>query len=157
MTCTILVNMANADFITSRVSGMDDADYDKRLGQRLRTLREMHRMTQAEVGAQVGLSHQQIQKYEGGQSQIRVSLANRFARLFDIPVSQFLDVADMMAHEDKSYERPMPTSSSVAETAAGESVFIDNDIVKLVTLFSQISSPQQRAVVLNLAASLLQK
>jgi transcriptional regulator with XRE-family HTH domain len=133
---------------------MNDTDYDKRLGKRLRTLREIHRMTQADLGVQVGLSHQQIQKYEGGQSQIRASLAHRFAELFNIEVGQLMNDSDMIAIKDRPFVQSAAISTQVAEPNEPSAPFLDNDIVRLVTLFSQIKSPQQRAAILDLAASL---
>jgi transcriptional regulator with XRE-family HTH domain len=134
---------------------MSDQGYDKRLGKRLRTLREMHRMTQAELGVAVGLSHQQIQKYEGGQSQIRASLAMRFSELFKIDVNQLMAESDIIAANDRPFVQSAAQANRVSEQLP-DAPYIDTDIVKLVTLFSQIKSPQQRAVVLDLAASFLQ-
>jgi transcriptional regulator with XRE-family HTH domain len=132
-------------------------DYDKQLGQRLKALREMHRMTQAEVGAHIGLSHQQIQKYETGQSQVRANLACRLASLYGVPVASILENQSIMAVHDKAFTQNPPVPMRVAESAAEDlpaATDISQDIVKLVTLFSQIPAPQQRAVVLNLAQSL---
>ncbi len=134
---------------------MSDQNYDKRLGKRLRTLREMHRMTQAELGIAVGLSHQQIQKYEGGQSQIRASLAMRFAELFKIDVSQLMAESDIIASNDRPFMQSATQANRVSEQLP-DTPYLDTDIVKLVTMFSQIKSPQQRTVVLDLAASFLQ-
>jgi transcriptional regulator with XRE-family HTH domain len=135
---------------------MSDQDYDKRLGKRLRTLREMRRMTQADLGAAVGLSHQQIQKYEGGQSQVRASLAMRFADLFKIDVSELITERDIIATNDRPFVQSATQAYRVSEQQPPDAPYLDTDIVKLVTLFSQIKSPQQRTVVLDLAASFLQ-
>ncbi len=132
-------------------------DYDKQLGRRLKALREIHRMTQAEVGAHIGLSHQQIQKYETGQSQVRANLACRLADLYKVPVASILESQSLMAAHDKAFTQPPPALMRVAEDAAEDIAALPDmsrDIVKLVTLFSQIEAPQQRAVVLNLAESL---
>jgi transcriptional regulator with XRE-family HTH domain len=134
---------------------MSDTVYNKRLGKRLRTLREMRRMTQAELGTEVGLSHQQIQKYEAGQSQVRASLAMRFATLFNIDVAQLVSETDIIASGEQYFAQSLRPSARVAEEATQSPDCIDADIVKLVTLFSQIKSPQQRAIVLDLTASLM--
>jgi transcriptional regulator with XRE-family HTH domain len=134
---------------------MSDTVYNKQLGKRLRTLREMRRMTQAELGDQVGLSHQQIQKYEAGQSQVRAALAMRFATLFNIDVAQLMSETHIIASGESDYTQSPPLSARVAEEVAPSPDYIDADIVKLVTSFSQIKSPQQRAIILDLAASLL--
>ncbi len=134
---------------------MSDQEYNKRLGKRVRTLRDMHRMTQAELGAAVGLSHQQIQKYEGGQSQIRASLAMRFAELFKIDVNQLMAESDIIAATDRPFVHSAAQGHRVSEQPPLDAPYLDTDIVKLVTLFSQIKSPLQRTVVLDLAASFL--
>jgi transcriptional regulator with XRE-family HTH domain len=139
---------------------MDMDDYDKQLGLRLRALRELNRLTQAEVGASIGLSHQQIQKYETGQSQVRANLACRFATLFDVPVATILESGSMMAVQDKAFTQAPAMPMRVAEPPADEiaaSPQMSSDIVKLVNVFSQISSSQKRAVVLDLATSLAEK
>jgi transcriptional regulator with XRE-family HTH domain len=48
-------------------------DVDKAIGQRMRQLRMQLGMSQQALGAEVGLSFQQIQKYEKGTNRISVS------------------------------------------------------------------------------------
>jgi transcriptional regulator with XRE-family HTH domain len=137
---------------------MIDTDYDKRLGQRLKALREIHRMTQADVGARIGFSHQQIQKYESGQSHVRANLIQQFATLFQVSAAQLIEDSDILADQNRPYASLPAKPMGVAEASdTSDMAYIDHDIVKLVTLFSQIHSPQQRAIVLDLAASLQKK
>jgi transcriptional regulator with XRE-family HTH domain len=139
---------------------MNMDQYDKQLGQRLKALRELHRLTQADVGARIGLSHQQIQKYETGQSQVRASLACRLADLYDVPVASIMESGGLIAQHDKAFTQAPPVPMRVAEPSADDLSALpqmSSDIVKLVNVFSQITSPQQRAVVLDLAASLAEK
>jgi transcriptional regulator with XRE-family HTH domain len=144
--------MDNEMIIISQSSCMTDRTYDEQLGQRLKTLREMHRMTQADVGAKIGLSHQQIQKYEKGHSRVRANLAADFARLFNIPLAQLLDTSGVVA--------PVAVMVQVADAPQEPLVGAPEasaEIVRLVNAFSRILTSQQRAIVLDLAESLAAK
>jgi transcriptional regulator with XRE-family HTH domain len=66
-------------------------DIDLRLGKRLRRRRQMVGLTQQELGAVVGLSCQQIQKYEYGSDRISAAGLWRLATALDAPVSYFFD------------------------------------------------------------------
>jgi len=61
----------------------DDKAIEKALGARLRQLRKARRMSQEAVGAPLGLSHQQIQKYEAGGNRISVSTFIRICKVLD--------------------------------------------------------------------------
>ena len=56
------------------------------IGARLRMVRTLHNMTQAQVGEKLGLSGQQICKYEYGQDHVSLLLAYRYAKLFKKPM-----------------------------------------------------------------------
>lgn len=51
-------------------------------------------LSQAELGTAVGLSFQQIQKYESGANRIGASRLLEFARLLDVPIAFFYDAVD---------------------------------------------------------------
>ena len=48
-------------------------------------------MSQSKVGDGVGLTFQQIQKYERGSNRIGSSRLYEFAKVLDVPVSYFFD------------------------------------------------------------------
>jgi transcriptional regulator with XRE-family HTH domain len=48
-------------------------------------------MSQTKVGDAVGLTFQQIQKYERGSNRIGSSRLYEFAKVLDVPVSYFFD------------------------------------------------------------------
>lgn len=80
---------------------------DKQLGQKIRTRRLMARMSQAELGEALGVTFQQVQKYEKGVnrvtvhrlSQIAVTLKESLTYFIDLPAqtSDANDMAAMMA------------------------------------------------------------
>ena len=64
---------------------------DIHVGQRLRLRRMLLGMSQEKLGTAVGLTFQQIQKYERGSNRIGSSRLFEFAKVLDVPVSYFFD------------------------------------------------------------------
>jgi transcriptional regulator with XRE-family HTH domain len=57
----------------------------------MRQRRTLLAMSQTTVGTAVGLTFQQIQKYERGSNRIGSSRLYEFAKVLDVPVSYFFD------------------------------------------------------------------
>jgi transcriptional regulator with XRE-family HTH domain len=64
---------------------------DVHVGQRVRQRRTLLAMSQTKLGDAVGLTFQQIQKYERGSNRIGSSRLYEFAKVLDVPVSYFFD------------------------------------------------------------------
>jgi transcriptional regulator with XRE-family HTH domain len=64
---------------------------DIHVGVRMRQRRSLLGMSQTTLGKAVGLTFQQIQKYESGSNRIGSSRLYEFARVLDVPVSYFFD------------------------------------------------------------------
>src|SRR5437899_12841426 len=64
---------------------------DVHVGARMRQRRALLGMSQTAVGNAVGLTFQQIQKYERGSNRIGSSRLFEFAKVLDVPVSYFFD------------------------------------------------------------------
>lgn len=76
-------------------------DTDKRhIGSLIRIVRKAAGLSQMGLAERVGISYQQIQKYEKGVSEISVSRLSQIARALNIPLSRFvLDEGRMMISE----------------------------------------------------------
>lgn len=64
---------------------------DVHVGGRVRLRRTLLGLTQGELGARLGLTFQQVQKYEGGANRISASRIFDMARVLQVPVSFFFD------------------------------------------------------------------
>jgi transcriptional regulator with XRE-family HTH domain len=70
------------------------------IGSLIRTARKAAGLSQMELAEMVGISYQQIQKYEKGVSDISVSRLSQIAHALNIPLSRFvLDKERMMVSE----------------------------------------------------------
>jgi transcriptional regulator with XRE-family HTH domain len=64
---------------------------DKMMGQRVRMRRTELKMSQAELGDKLGVSFQQIQKYEKGINRIGGVRLGKISEVLQVPVSFFYD------------------------------------------------------------------
>jgi DNA-binding Xre family transcriptional regulator len=78
---------------------------DVELGRRLRERRDAVHMTLADLGARVGLSAQQIHKYEHGANRISFSTLVRVCRVLDCPLS------DLVAEVEHGARAVSPTDA----------------------------------------------
>jgi transcriptional regulator with XRE-family HTH domain len=62
-----------------------------RLGDRLRILRLTRKLSQARLGALIGVTAQQVHRYERGSSAITATNLWRIAQALDAPMSFFFD------------------------------------------------------------------
>jgi transcriptional regulator with XRE-family HTH domain len=64
---------------------------DVHVGIRMRQRRALLGMSQTTLGGAVGLTFQQVQKYERGSNRISASRLVEFAKVLDVPVSYFFE------------------------------------------------------------------
>lgn len=64
---------------------------DVHVGMRVRQRRTLLGMSQEKLGEAVGLTFQQIQKYERGANRIGSSRLYEFSKVLDVPVSYFFE------------------------------------------------------------------
>ena len=81
-----------------------ERETDKRhIGSLIRIVRKAAGLSQMGLAERVGISYQQIQKYEKGVSEISVSRLSQIAHALNIPLSRFvLDEERMMVSESVS-------------------------------------------------------
>jgi transcriptional regulator with XRE-family HTH domain len=66
---------------------------DDRIGDKIRLRRVELKVSQAKLGYAIGVSFQQIQKYEKGVNRVGAHRLEQIAAVLDLPVSYFYDVA----------------------------------------------------------------
>jgi transcriptional regulator with XRE-family HTH domain len=61
------------------------------LGDRLRVLRHARDLNQAQLGSLIGVTAQQIHRYERGKSALSASSLYLMARTLDVPITYFFE------------------------------------------------------------------
>src|ERR1051325_10874364 len=67
---------------------------DVQVGSRVRLRRNMLGLSQEKLGEAIGLTFQQVQKYERGANRIGASRLHELSRVLDVPVEFFFDDTD---------------------------------------------------------------
>ncbi len=67
---------------------------DKIIGERIRELRINKGLSRNQLAEQIGVSHQQLQKYEKSLNRIAATRLFLVAKAFKVPVSYFMDELD---------------------------------------------------------------
>ena len=67
---------------------------DVQVGSRVRLRRTLLGLNQTQLGERLGLTFQQIQKYERGVNRISASRLYQMSHILDVPVSTFFDDLD---------------------------------------------------------------
>ena len=74
-----------------RGRGRGISPIDVHVGARVRVRRTLLGMTQTNLSDAIGVSYQQMQKYERGANRISASRLFDLSRLFDVPIEYFFD------------------------------------------------------------------
>src|SRR4051812_21362144 len=62
---------------------------DVHVGERIRTRRRALGMSQKELGGKIGVTFQQLQKYEKGVNRVRSSRLSTVAKALEVPITYF--------------------------------------------------------------------
>jgi transcriptional regulator with XRE-family HTH domain len=83
---------------------------DKHVGSRVRMRRMMLSMSQEKLGDALGLTFQQVQKYEKGTNRIGASRLQQISHILQVPVAFFFEGAPNLSavHPDGMKEAPSP-------------------------------------------------
>jgi transcriptional regulator with XRE-family HTH domain len=125
---------------------------DVHVGSRVRLRRTLLGLSQEKLGEAVGLTFQQIQKYERGANRIGASRLFEFSRILDVPVSFFFDD---MAERTRSGESEQAMALSDQPQAPLEpDPLTRRETLELVRAYYRIIDPQVRKRLFELTKSL---
>jgi transcriptional regulator with XRE-family HTH domain len=112
---------------------------DIEVGRRIRAQRLVRRMSQTELGTRVGITFQQIQKYEKGVNRVGAGRLTRIAEVLGVPVSFLFGATE---HSSGNSGKNANAAFSFLETAGA---------VRLVHAYREIRNPHIRRALVMLA------
>ncbi|PHR60770.1 MAG: transcriptional regulator [Robiginitomaculum sp.] len=118
---------------------------DIHVGTRVRLRRQLLKMSQEKLGDQLGVTFQQVQKYERGTNRVGASRLWRMAQVLDVPVSFFYDGLGDGADAEFAEDDQTPIVYDFINSTDG---------VSLAMAVSKIKSKAVRRQILELARSL---
>lgn len=122
---------------------------DVHVGGRVRLRRTLLGMSQERLGDALGLTFQQVQKYERGANRIGASRLFDLSRVLDVPVSYFFEEMDGAS--------PGRARAALAEEKASDyepDPMIKRETLELVRAYYRIGDPHVRRRVFELAKAL---
>lgn len=70
---------------------------DKLVGKNIRIFRLAKGISQTEVGEAIGVTFQQVQKYENGTNRVGSSRLAKLSKVLDVPINRFFDTGTVSA------------------------------------------------------------
>jgi transcriptional regulator with XRE-family HTH domain len=116
---------------------------DKHVGSRVRMRRMMLSMSQEKLGDALGLTFQQVQKYEKGTNRIGASRLQQISNILSVPISFFFEGApNPGGHSSGMAEAPSPAYVS--------DFLATSDGLALTKSFMRIKSAKLRRRIVDL-------
>ena len=125
---------------------------DVHVGTRVRLQRMLRGISQEKLGEKLGLTFQQVQKYEKGVNRIGASRLFDLANVLGVPIQFFYDEAPAM-------EGRVPPQPGFAERPSETYIFEflnTREGLELNRAFAKISDPRSRRAVVELVRAIAQ-
>ncbi|HLH91634.1 MAG TPA: helix-turn-helix transcriptional regulator [Xanthobacteraceae bacterium] len=111
---------------------------DAIVGRRIRTRRLLLGLTQTQLAQQLGVSFQQVQKYENGANRVGAGRLVQIAQVLGVPIEALLEGLNAPTRKTVQADDPLDLLSNGAA-------------VRLAQAFSQISDRHIRNALVSLA------
>src|SRR3954470_22018594 len=116
---------------------------DRHVGSRVRMRRMMLSMSQEKLGDALGLTFQQVQKYEKGTNRIGASRLQQISNILQVPVEFFFEGAPNL-NDFGSGAKDAPSTSYVSDFLAS------SEGLSLTKAFTRIKEPKLRRRIVDL-------
>ena len=125
---------------------------DIHVGARLRLRRTLMGLSQERLGAAVGLTFQQIQKYERGANRIGASRLYEFSKILEVPISYFFE--DIPGELDTHAGRFKAGLRDHEQDEIERDPLVKRETLELVRAYYRIPSRRARKRLFELTKSL---
>jgi transcriptional regulator with XRE-family HTH domain len=115
---------------------------DVAVGHRIRLFRLNAGLSQTELADQIGVTFQQVQKYEKGVNRVGAGRLTQIAAALNVPITAFFEGMTSGAKSSRS------EADSLAELMTAPRAF------KLLDAFSEITDPALQTAILSLVQSI---
>ena len=124
---------------------------DVHVGARVRLRRTLLGMSQEKLGEAIGLTFQQVQKYERGANRIGSSRLFDLSRVFDVPIGFFFDeMSAAVAASSPAQSRGMAEEPAEYELDP----LAKRETLELVRAYYKITNPQVRKRLFEMTKAL---
>ena len=125
---------------------------DVHVGQRLRVRRSLLGLSQEKLAEFIGITFQQIQKYERGMNRISAGRLYQFSKILDVPVSYFFE---QFGNADNQIAHGL--SDNEQEGFASGDLMQDKETLDLVRAYYTIQDQQLRKDLYKFVKSMAER
>ncbi len=124
---------------------------DRHVGTQLRQRRALMGLSQERLAEQVGITFQQIQKYENGANRVSASRLYEFSKVLEIPVSFFFDNYGLSDNPPHAYGL---SENEQAAFEGQDDVMKRKETLELIRVYYSIENPKLRKDLFKLVKSM---
>ena len=148
-------DMVGAEQITGIERETRSSPIDVHVGTRIRLRRTLLGMSQERLGEALGLTFQQVQKYERGVNRVGASRLFDLSRVLDVPISFFFDdMPDSLTNAFGGASGRRPGGFAEAVDGFGDDTLNRRETLDLVRAYYRITDPAIRKRVFDLIKSM---
>ena len=147
--------MARADQVGRWTGKVPPSPIDVHVGSRIRLRRTLLGMSQERLGEALGLTFQQVQKYERGVNRVGASRLFDLSRVLDVPISFFFDdMPDSLADSLGASATGGRPGFTETQDPFGDDTLSRRETLELVRAYYRITDPAVRKRVFDLIKSM---
>ena len=148
-------DMARGESVVGTEKESRPSPIDVHVGSRIRLRRTLLGMSQERLGEALGLTFQQVQKYERGVNRVGASRLFDLSRVLDVPISFFFDdMPESLASTYGSNPSRRATGFSEMQDGFTDDALNRRETLELVRAYYRITDPAVRKRVFDLIKSM---
>ncbi len=135
---------------------------DKHVGQQLRNRRTLMGLSQEKLAEHIGVTFQQVQKYERGTNRISASRLLSFSKILEVSIDYFYDGLEG-ARSYKRLTQGMADNSQESFSSEPlvkelpEDIFTRKETIDLLKTYYTVSDQEERKSILKFVKSMVKK
>ena len=126
---------------------------DEHVGLQLRQRRALLGFSQEKLAEKVGITFQQIQKYENGANRVSASRLYEFSKVLDIPVNFFFESYGVNENR-MNYGFSDQEQATFEGTPSSDDIMAKKETLELIRVYYSIQNPKLRKDFLKLVKSM---
>jgi len=123
-------------------------DRDRIIGLRVKAYRDIKGLSQTELGEAVGVTFQQIQKYESGRNKVSVSRLIDMCKVLDISLMNFISGLDKPQHAQVIAVSDIKQDKLISDPERNK------EAAELLKIYNSVESAEDRKEILNVLKAL---
>ena len=128
-------------------------DMDIHVGKRIRMRRALLGVSQEKLAESIGITFQQVQKYERGSNRVSASRLFQIGQVLDVPVSYFY--ADYSGAREKTAAIGLSDTAQETLAATDDNILYSKETADLLRAYYSLEDESKRRELLKIIKSMI--